>query len=264
MKRTFPTDTLRAMTPKLALLFAALLLPVLLSACGPQTFRRAARPTPGKHLSVEPRETASLTDREYLMRKATLGSRSERLEAIDVIERANDPELFGFLMERLKKEDDRFLQIRIMHALAAYGDVRAVAPLRHTARWDNTRVGVEAIAALYELGDDSYMPRLIQKLRVDEDNPEMAGIAHRTLKKITGQDLPPTTRAWLNYYRAHQLAPYQARSWYWPFHQPLPPTVEGTTKVVPTQKGRRPLPDHDVKIRRTNLTWYEFWKPDEP
>jgi hypothetical protein len=263
MKIRLLDDTLCAMNLKSLLLCAAALLAC--SACDRyQTFRRGPKPELGKHLTVGPKDTADLTDREYLMRKATLGTRSERLEALDVIERANDPELFVFLMDRLKKEDDRFLQIRIMHALAASGDVRAIPPLRHYARWDTTRVGVEATAALYELGDDSFMPRLIMKLRPDEDNPEMPGIAHRALKKMTGVDLPPTTRAWMNYYRVHRLAPYESRAWFWPFRAPLPPTVEGTTKVVPHPKGRPPLPTEDLKIRRTQVTWSEFWRPDEP
>ncbi|HYF48662.1 MAG TPA: hypothetical protein VEJ63_04620 [Planctomycetota bacterium] len=247
---------LRFLLASLALLIA--------SACAPYQFRRAEKPKPGKHLLATAKETGELSDREYLMRKATLGSRAERLEALDVIERANDPELFTFLMERLKKEDDRFLQIKIMHALAAYGDVRAVPALRYYARWDQTRVGVEAIAALYELGDDSFVPNLILKLRPNEDAPEMAGIAHRALKKMTGADLPPSVRAWMNYYRIHRLAPYESRAWYWPFRQPLPPTQEGTTIVATRPKGKPPLPDKDIKVRRTHVTWTDFWKPDEP
>jgi len=240
--------------------FAAL----LLSACGPTPFRRREKPEPGRQVTLPAKESSELTDREYLMRKATIGSRAERMEALDVIERADDQTLVPFLLERLEKEDDRFIQIRIMHALAAYGDVRAIAPLRSFARWDTTRVGVEATACLYELGDDSFIPKLIQKLRVDDDNPELAGITHRALRKMTGVDLPPTQRAWLNYYRTHRLAPYQSRAWFWPFRPPLPPTVEGTTKVVRPPKGKIPLPDRDVRIRNTLVTWYDWWKPDEP
>lgn len=237
---------------------------LLLAACGPTPFRRREKPEPGRHVTTPAKESAGLSDREYLMRKATIGSRAERLEALDVIERADDQTLVPFLLERLQKEDDRFLQIRIMQGLAAYGDVRAVPPLRSFARWDTTRVGVEATAALYELGDDSFLPRLIQKLRADEDNPELAGITHRALKKMTGQDLPPTQRAWLNYYRTHRLAPYQSRAWFWPFRPQLPPTVAGTTKVAPRPKGKIPLPDRDMRIRHTHVTWYDWWKPDEP
>jgi hypothetical protein len=124
-------------------------------------------------------------------------------------------------------------------------------------------VGIEATAALYELGDDTFMPRLIQKLRLSEEFPEMAGIVHRALKKMTGVDLPPTQRAWLNYYRSHRLAPYQSKAWFWPFRPPLPPTVEGTTKIVPHTKGRAPLPQEDVKLRRTNVTWTDWWKSED-
>jgi len=141
--------------------------------------------------------------------------------------------------------------------------VRAVPPLRYYARWDQTRVGVEAIAALYELGDDSFMPNLILKLRPNEDAPEMSGIAHRALKKMTGVNLPPSVRSWMNYYRIHRLAPYESRAWYWPFRRPLPPTKEGTTEVA-IRPGKPALPDKDLKVRRTQVTWTDFWKPDEP
>lgn len=247
------------MKPRLLLTLGAL----LICACACDTGRRA-KPEAVRHLTLNPKESANLSDREYLMRKATLGARSERIEALDVIDRSGDPQLFSFLVERLKKEDDRFIQIRIMQALANTGDVRAVPPLRQYARWDVTRVGVEATVALYELGDDSMVPRLIAKLRPDEDNPEMQDIAHRALKHMTGMDFPPTERAWLNYYRSHQLAPYESRTWFWPFRPPLPPTAEGSTKVVQHTKGKVPLPAEDVKIRRTNVTWHEFWRPDEP
>jgi len=236
---------------------------VLCAGCT-EHFRRREAPKPGRHLTLSAKDSAELSEREYLMRKATIGSRPERIEALDVIDRAADPELFPFLLERLQKEDDRFIQIRIMHALANYGDVRAVPPLRRIARWDDTRVGIEATAALYELGDDTFLPRLIQKLRLSDEFPEMAGITHRALKKMTGVDLPPTQRAWLNYYRSHRLAPYQSKAWFWPFRPPLPPTVEGTTKIVPHAKGRPPLPQEDVKLRRTNVTWNDWWKPEEP
>lgn len=248
-------------------LFAFFLCALLLasSGCGPAALARREAPPPGRHLTVAPTQTADLSDREYLMRKATLGSRAERIEALDVIERANDPEMFNFLMERLAKEDDRFIQIRVMHALSSYGDVRAIAPLRSYARWDQTRVGIEATVALYELGDDTFVPRMIQRLRTDEENPELQGITLRALKKMTGADLPPRPRVWLNYWRSHRLAPYQARTWYWPFRQPLPPTIAGTTTVANRPpKGKLPLPDRDIRLRHTNVMWYDWWKPDEP
>jgi hypothetical protein len=81
---------------------------------------------------------------------------------------------------------------------------------------------------------------------------------------MTGAELPASQRVWLNYYRSHRLAPYQSRAWFWPFRPPLPPTVEGTTKVVQHTRGQVPLPKEDVRMRRTNITWYEFWRPDEP
>ena len=43
--------------------------------------------------------------------------------------------------------------------------MRAVPVLRRIARWDETRVGIEAIAALYDLGDDSMMLQLIDYLK---------------------------------------------------------------------------------------------------
>jgi len=250
------------MTLRAILLLASVAL--LLSACGPAPFARREKPEPGRHVTLPAKEAAELSDKEYLMRKATLGSRAERIEALDVMERTDDQTLVPFLLERLVKEDDRFIQIRVMRALVAFGDVRAIPPLRSYARWDQTRVGVEATVALYELGDDSFLPRLIQKLRTDEDNPELAGITYRALRKMTGVDLPPTQRAWLSYYRTHRLAPYQSRAWFWPFRPPLPPTVEGTTKVLRVPKGKIPLPDRDMRLRNTNVTWYDWWKPDEP
>jgi hypothetical protein len=151
-----------------------------------------------------------------------------------------------------------------MHALAATGDVRAVPRLRSFARWDNTRVGIEAVTALYELGDDYFVPKVVYMLRPNEEMPEIPGIAFRALRRMTGQDLPPNTRAWLNYYRAHRIAPYQARPWYWPFRPPLPATVEGTTKIAPHAKGKLPLPDKDVRVRHTNVIWTDWWKPEGP
>jgi hypothetical protein len=227
-------------------------------------FRQREKPEEGRHVTLTAKDSAQLSEREYLMRKATVGSRPERVEALDVMERTDDATLVPFLLERLQKEDDSFIQIRIMQVLATYGDVRAVPPMRSFARWDNTRVGIEATASLYELGDDSFMPKLIQRLKADEEYPELVGITHRALKKMTGQDLPPTQRAWLGYYRTHRLAPYQSRAWFWPFRPPLPPTMEGTTKVVARQKGKIPLPDRYVRVRHTNVTWYDWWKPDEP
>jgi hypothetical protein len=252
---------------------AGLLSALLLSSCAPSSAYRGSAPEPdsgrkagtsNKPLGISAKDIAQLSDREYLMRKATLGSRSERLEALDVIERSNDPEMFDFLMERLKKEDDRFIQIRVMQALAAEGDVRAVPTLRHIARWDPSRVGIEAVASLYDLGDDTYIPRLIVRLHPDEDFPEIPGIIHATLKKIYCIDLPPSSRTWMNYFRSHRLTPYQTRSWYWGLGAPLPPTEPGTTKVIRHPKGPIPLPKEDVRIRNTNVSWYEFWKPEAP
>lgn len=244
------------------LLLAALA--TLVSGCSKTSFRRTPVPKePEKHLAVDAKASVELSDREFLMRKATLGTRAERLEALDVIERANDQEMVGFLLQRLQKEDDRFLQIKIMQTLAALGDVRAVPPIRKIARWDDSRVGCEAVAALYDLGDDQFVPRLINRMRKDEENPELAGIAHRTLKKMSGENLPQSVRAWSNWYMSHRIAPYQTRAWFWPFQKPLPPTAEGTTLVVRQPKGKRALPKEDVRVRRTNITWQDWWKDAE-
>jgi hypothetical protein len=260
-------------TTRFALPAAAVACALLLTSCAPSSAYRGSVPEPDsehkksrsdKPLGISPKDVAELSDREYLMRKATLGSRSERLEALDVIQRSNDPEMFDFLMERLKKEDDRFIQIRVMQVLAAEGDVRAVPTLRHIARWDPSRVGIEAVAALYDLGDDTYVPRLIIRLHPDEDFPEIPGIILNTLKKIYFVDLPMSQRAWMNYFRSHRLAPYQTRTWFWAFNAPLPPTEPGTNKVIRHPKGPIPLPKEDVRIRNTNVSWYEFWKPEAP
>ena len=236
---------------------------LLLWNCSPAPLHAESKAPPGRQLESAAGDTTSLTDSQYLMRKATIGSRAERLEALDVIERSNDPALLTFLLERLQKEDDRFLQIRVMHALASYGDARAVQPLRHLARWDTTRVGIEATMALYELGDDYLMPHLIQKLRPDEDNPELPGIVHRALRKMTGENLPPSVRTWMNYYYAHQFEAYQQRAWYWPFRAPLMQTVEGGTKLPPHPKGKAPLPKEDVRLRHTHVIWSDWWKNGE-
>lgn len=240
----------------------------LLSLSGCQRPFARKEPAPqADYVKVGSKETAKLTEREYLMRRATLGTRSERMEAIDVIDRSNDPDLLPFLLDRLEKEDDRFLMVRIMQALSrpdGLQDVRAVEPIRLIAVKDPTRVGVEAVVSLYDLGDDNYIPRLIRRLRLDESSPELAGVAQRALKRIYHVELQPTPRAWNTYYRSHRLAPYQQLRWYAAFKPPLPPTVAGTSKVQPRPKGGPQLPQEDVKLRRHILTAYEFWKPDEP
>ena len=61
---------------------AALLLTV--SGCM-RPFTPKEPPPKGDYVKVDSKETAKLTEKEYLMRRATLGSRSERIEAIDAI-----------------------------------------------------------------------------------------------------------------------------------------------------------------------------------
>lgn len=251
---------LKIMPKLLVRIFSLALLLAVLVGCSKTAFRRTAPKEPAKHLAIDAKATVDLSDREFLMRKATLGTRAERLEALDVIERAQDQEMVPFLLERLQKEDDRFLQIKIMQTLSTLGDVRAVAPIRKIARWDETRVGCEAIAALYDLGDDQFVPRLIIKMRKDDENPELAGIAHRTLRRMTGENLPQSVRAWNNWYMSHRLAPYQTRAWFWPFRRPLPEHDKDTQKVVARPKGKQPLPKEDVRVRRTHITWQDWWK----
>ncbi|MBI3829798.1 MAG: hypothetical protein HY291_09790 [Planctomycetes bacterium] len=240
----------------------------LCAGCGRPSFLPQKEPPPKpERVEVSAKETAKLNDKDYLMRKATLGSRSERIEAIDVIDRTADPDFLPFLLERLEKEDDRFLQIRIMQALSrpdGFQDVRAVAPIRLIAAKDKSRLGVEAVVALYNLGDDTYMPEVIRMLSWNELYPEYAGMALRALKRIYGVDLPPYVRSWNNYYKTHRLAPYQQLRWYAAIRPPLPPTVAGTTKLEPRPTGGPKLPEEDVKVRRHIVTVYEFWKPDEP
>lgn len=224
-------------------------------------------PTRAEHLEADSKGSAKLNEKEYLMRKATVGSRSERLEAIDVIDRSTDPDFLPFLLERLRKEDDRFLTVRIMQALSrtdGFQDVRAVEPIREIAAKDQGRVGVEAVIALYNLGDDSQITRLIRMLSWYEQFPEYASIAHRALKRIYEVDLPPSVRSWNNYFKTHRLAPYQSLRWYASFRPPLPPTVAGTTKIEPHPHGKPKLPMEDVRVRRNVVSVYEFWKPDEP
>jgi hypothetical protein len=243
--------------PGLALAF------LLLGGCG-RPWGRQEPLAPAKHLATPPEELSGLSETEYLKRKATLGSRSERLEALDVIDRTGDPELLPFLLDRLEKEEDDLLRVRIMSCLARQQDVRAVVPLRQIARRQTNRVGIEAVVSLYELGDDSYVPKLIRIMRETDLYPELSGVAHRTLKRLYEVELPANPRAWNTYYRSHRLAPYQSLKWYASFSAPLPPTVAGTTKVVPRPKGGPQLPQEETKLRRHIVTVFEFWKPDEP
>ncbi len=243
------------------LIFAAFLL--VLTGCDVPYNRE--RPIVGACISCAPKELANLSETDFLMRKATLGSRAERMEAIDVIQRSGDPALFTFLTERLKVEDDRFIQIRIMNALAASGDVRAVPVLRRIARWDETRVGIEAIAALYDLGDDTMMPQLIELLKPNESMPDVPALAYRALRRMTGADVPPTRRAWNVYYQTHRLAPYEGTKWLFPFREaPLPKTVADSTKIDPELRVKPALPDHDVRMRKSNVQFQDFWKNEAP
>jgi len=247
-------------------LFAALGASAMFLApgCTGKPWARKPPPPPEKHVTAEPQELAGLSEIEYLKRKATLGSRAERLEALDVMDRANNPDLLPFLLERLEKEDDALLKMRVMRCLVHQQDVRAVVPLRRLARWENTRMTIEAVVSLYDLGDDSYVPKLIRIMRETDEFPELSGIAYRTLKRIYQVQLPSNPRAWNTYYRSHRLAPYQSLKWYASFRAPLPPTVAGTTKVMPRPKGGPELPLEEKKIRRHIVTVFEFWKPDEP
>ncbi len=238
---------------------------VLCAGCErPSMLTRKPPPPPPKYATIPPEEAVKLPEREYLMRKATMGARSERLEALDVIDRSGDPDYLPFLLDRLMKEDDRLLQMRIMRALAKAQDIRAVEPLRKMARWDSTRLAVVAVESLYDLGDDSMIPKLIRLMRETDQFPELSGIAHRSLKKIYEVDLPNNLRIWNNYYRSHRLAPYQKLRWYANFRPPLPPVVEGTSKVQPGLTGGPRLPQEDVRVRRHIVSAYEFYKPDEP
>jgi hypothetical protein len=139
-----------------------------------------------------------------------------------------------------------------------------VEPLRKIARWDSTRLAIVAVESLYELGDDAFIPKLIQLMRKQDEFPELSGMAHRSLKTIYQVDLPNNLRVWNNYYRSHRLAPYQQLRWYARFRPPLPPTVEGTSQVKPRPGGRPQLPQEDVRVRRHLVTGHEFWKPDQP
>lgn len=238
---------------------------VFVLLCGCDSPYRRERPIAGAYLSVQPKELSTLEDSQFLMRKACLGSRAERLEAIEVISRSKDPALFTFLIERLKVEDDRFVQIRIMHALSDSGDVRAVPVLRRIARWDKSRVGIEAMAALYDLGDDTMFPQWIELLKPNEIETDIPAIAYQALRKTTGEDLPPTTRAWKVYYETHRLAPYETKAWYWPFAEAdLPKTQAGTTLVEPKLRGKPALPDQDMRIRKTHVQFSDFWKNEAP
>lgn len=248
---------------RLALAVPAVL---LLAGCGKirNPLRAEAPPPPPEYVKLDAKDAPELSEQDYLKRKATVGSRFERIEALDVIDRAGDPEMIPFLVERIEKEDDPFLQMRIMHALSKAQDVRAVPPLRRLAQWNEDRVGVEAVVTLFELGDDNYVPRLIRLMRKKEEDPEMATLGYRTLRRIYRVELPFNDRAWNNYYRCHRLEPYQDMGWYATFRPPPPPTVAGTTKVEPRPESGTRLPTESTKSRRHVLSAHEFWKPDEP
>lgn len=243
--------------------FASAVALMLVCGCG-RPWGRQEPTEPPKHISATAEDLSTLSESEYLKRKATLGSRSERLEALDVMDRTGDVEYLPFLLERLNKEEDDLLRVKIIQCLARQQDVRAVVPLRQIARWQTNRVGLEAVVALYDLGDDSYVPKLIRIMRETDIYPELSGIAYRTLKRLYAVDIPFNPRAWNTYYRSHRLAPYQSLKWYAEFSAPLPPTVAGTTKVVPRPQGGPQLPQEDTKFRRHIVTAFEFWKPDEP
>jgi hypothetical protein len=236
---------------------------LVVTGCRRPWARQKLAPPP-KHVTADPEELADLSEEEYLKRKATIGSRSERLEALNVIDQTGDEEYLPFLLERLEKEEDDLLRVKIIQCLARQQDVRAVVPLRKIARWRTSRVGIEAVVALYELSDDSYVPKLIRIMRQSDIYPQLSGIAHRTLKRLYHVDIPPKPRAWNTYYRSHRLAPYQSLKWYASFRAPLPPTVAGSTQVKPRPKGGPQLPQEETKVRRHIVTVFEFWKPDEP
>ncbi|MCX7806306.1 MAG: lysophospholipid acyltransferase family protein, partial [Planctomycetota bacterium] len=79
---------------------------------------------------ASPEESAALTGREYLIRKACSGTKGERMDAIAVMAAIGDPSFIPVLEDRLRKEDDRFMQIAIMEDMAATGDQRAVRPIK--------------------------------------------------------------------------------------------------------------------------------------
>src|SRR5213076_2406956 len=115
------------------------------------------------------------------------------------------------------------------------------------------------IAALYDLGDDSLFPRLIDLLKPNEDAPDIPNLAYRALRSMTGADLPPTRRAWLVYYETHRIAPYEANTCYWPFSEtPLPKPVAGTNQIDPALRVKPALPDHDVRVRKSRVQFSEF------
>jgi hypothetical protein len=210
-------------------------------------------------------ETPKLTELQFLMRKASVGTRPERAEALAVLDRSPDPAKLPFLLERLVKEDDQFLRMAIIQALARTHDVRALGPLRDVARHDVSRAALESIRALYTLGDDSCVPRLIRFMRQPEEFGDLSGAAHRILKELYGIDMAPNQRLWNAYFHAHRFTDIEtAERWYRPWQEPLPPTAPGTTQLAAPPATPPPAPQGDVRERRTVVSFYDFWKPDLP
>ena len=192
---------------------------------------------------AEPEDAARLSDRDYLALKACHGTRSERIEAINVMARTGEPAFVPLLEDRLLKEDDRFIQMAIVDALASIGTSRAARVVKRAlAAHRNDRVGIEAAVCLHRMGDDTGIPYLIANLG-REDNRELASLSHGALKRIFGADLPPSARKWARLYRSVKAG---LETWSWGRER------SGGVVVPSSEVARR---YHSVEAR-------EFWRED--
>ncbi len=213
----------------------------LLTSCLP---RGEMPPGAAAAARTSPEQAAGLADRDYLVRKACSGTMGERMDALAVMAAIGDPSFLPVLEDRLRKEDDRFMRIAIMEAMAATGDARAARAIKRTmAAHRGERVGVEAAVCLYRLGDNSGVPYLISNLR-NRENKELATLSHIALKRIYGLDMPPSPRRWAAVYRTARAA---GQIWSW--------DGGGASASVH-------LPPASVSRRSFRVEAREFWKED--
>jgi hypothetical protein len=224
----------------------------------------AAKPN---YVTAPAAASATLTEVEYLHRKATIGAWAERREALRLIGDLGGTESLDFLLERLSAEDDVFLRIEMVRILARSADIRVIAPLRHLALHEDSRVAIEAAGALCELGDDVVVPRLVRIMRNPHDYGFLSIIAAEKLKSLYPDALARTPRNWLNFYEDHRHLSVletmgSTANWFnLEEEAPLPKTLPGSTRLAPPPPAPPPL---EGRRRRTNFHFSDFWLCDTP
>jgi hypothetical protein len=228
----------------------------------PLFFIGCAAPEQPEHLKAPAADTGRLGEGDYLKRRATLGSRAERAEALSVIELSGDPEYLPFLLLRLEKEDDEFLQVHILRILARSRDFSILEPLRQTAWNSKTRAAIVAAEVLYSLGDDCGVPRLVDFMSQPQQYGNLAYLAHQALERIYGLSLPPTPRTWLLLQHARRMPASPCRvdldfpAWMVPLtsQPPSPPTPPAPPPPTRTDSRRRLFV----------VSFQDFWRADQP